>query len=257
RGAGRARTAGQHHLRQCAQAARHPADQARRHPARGADRLPAQPDEIGGLRHPRDPRTGHRPRARGGVRADHAQPDVRLPGDRAGGEDHADRLDGRPGDELHHLRRRGVAGLDPVRGPGKDDRRESVIERARGHGRARGVHDDLWAMPAARRAARVHDRPIPRRETAMTARPLLLSLAIAATLAGSLALPSPAFAQDTAAAQAPASDKAARLDALYEQYWEELLELNPLQATFQGDNRYNDRLPDFYSAQFRAKSHEF
>ena len=91
----------------------------------------------------------------------------------------------------------------------------------------------------------------------MTARPLLLSLAIAATLAGTLALPAPAFAQDAAVASAPSTDKAARLDALYEQYWEELLELNPLQATFQGDNRYNDRLPDFYSAEFRAKSHAF
>ncbi|MFC3717351.1 DUF885 domain-containing protein [Luteimonas soli] len=91
----------------------------------------------------------------------------------------------------------------------------------------------------------------------MTARPLLLSLAIAATLTGALAIPSPAFAQEATTATAPASDKAARLDALYEQYWEELLKLNPLQATFQGDNRYNDQLPDFYSAQFRAKSHDF
>jgi uncharacterized protein (DUF885 family) len=93
------------------------------------------------------------------------------------------------------------------------------------------------------------------RGNTMTARPLLLSLAIAATLAGALALPSPAFARDTAAA--PASDKAARLNALYDEYWEEMLKLNPVQATFQGDNRYNDQLPDFYSAGFRAKSHAF
>jgi len=91
----------------------------------------------------------------------------------------------------------------------------------------------------------------------MTARPLLLSLAIAATIAGALALPSAAFAQEAAAAAAPASDKAARLDALYDEYWEALLKLNPLQATFQGDSRYNDQLPDFYSADFRAKSHDF
>ncbi|HEY9541237.1 MAG TPA: DUF885 family protein [Luteimonas sp.] len=90
-----------------------------------------------------------------------------------------------------------------------------------------------------------------------TARPLLLSLAIAATLTGALAMPSPVSAQEAATAAVAASDKAARLDALYEQYWEELLKLNPLQATFQGDNRYNDQLPDFYSAQFRAKSHDF
>src|SRR3546814_6847872 len=90
-----------------------------------------------------------------------------------------------------------------------------------------------------------------------TARPLLLSLAIAATLTGVLAMPSPVSAQEAATAAVAASDKAARLDALYEQYWEELLKLNPLQATFQGDNRHNDQLPDFYSAQFRAKSHDF
>src|SRR3546814_4540178 len=70
-------------------------------------------------------------------------------------------------------------------------------------------------------------------------------------------MPSPVSAQEAATAAGAASDKAARLDALYEQYWEELLKLNPLQATFQGDNRYNDQLPDFYSAKFRAKSHYF
>src|SRR3546814_4097767 len=69
--------------------------------------------------------------------------------------------------------------------------------------------------------------------TMTTARPLLLSLAIAATLTGVLAMPSPVSAQEAATAAVAASDKAARLDALYEQYWEELLKLNPLQATFQ------------------------
>jgi uncharacterized protein (DUF885 family) len=55
----------------------------------------------------------------------------------------------------------------------------------------------------------------------------------------------------------PRSDKAARLDKLYADYWEALLKLNPVQATFQGDNRYNDQLPDFGSAQFRAQSRKF
>ena len=49
-------------------------------------------------------------------------------------------------------------------------------------------------------------------------------------------------------ATAPAADKAAQLDKFYADYWEALLKLNPLQATFQGDNRYNDQMPDFYSA---------
>ncbi len=51
--------------------------------------------------------------------------------------------------------------------------------------------------------------------------------------------------------------KSARLEALYAQYWEENLELNPIGATFQGDPRYNDRLPNFYSADYRQKTHDF
>jgi uncharacterized protein (DUF885 family) len=52
-------------------------------------------------------------------------------------------------------------------------------------------------------------------------------------------------------------DKAATLDRLYEQFWQEGLELNPLQATFQGDARYNDELPNFLSADYRKRSHAF
>jgi len=59
------------------------------------------------------------------------------------------------------------------------------------------------------------------------------------------------------AGPAAAADKSARLEALYEQYWEEYLELNPLAATFQGDNRYNDRLPNTLSAEYRRKWQEF
>jgi uncharacterized protein (DUF885 family) len=90
----------------------------------------------------------------------------------------------------------------------------------------------------------------------MTIRPLLLSLAIAAVVAGASLPASPVSAQETTAT-APASDKAAKLDKLYDEYWEATLKLNPVQATFQGDNRYNDQLPDFYSAEFRQQSHAF
>ncbi len=101
-------------------------------------------------------------------------------------------------------------------------------------------------------------------DTAMTARPLLLSLAIAAITAGVGLVSVPAFAQ-TAPAAAPAAAgaaigdaaKARTLDALYEQYWEALLKLNPLQATYQGDTRYNDQLPDMYSAEFREQARAF
>jgi uncharacterized protein (DUF885 family) len=54
-----------------------------------------------------------------------------------------------------------------------------------------------------------------------------------------------------------AESKAAQLDKLYQQFWEENLKLNPIQATFQGDNRYNDQLPNFYTADFRRQAHDF
>ena len=53
------------------------------------------------------------------------------------------------------------------------------------------------------------------------------------------------------------ADKAARLDALYAQFWEEYLELSPLAATFQGDPRYNDRLPNILSEAYRQETHDF
>jgi len=85
---------------------------------------------------------------------------------------------------------------------------------------------------------------------------LRLPLAIALILGTAAALPSTAFAQAPAAA-ATQDAKATRLNAMYEQYWEELLKLNPLQATFQGDARYNDQLPNTMSAQYRQQMHEF
>jgi uncharacterized protein (DUF885 family) len=68
----------------------------------------------------------------------------------------------------------------------------------------------------------------------------------------------PMFQAHPKAAAAPAAgDKAAKLKALYEQFWEETLQLNPLQATFQGDSRYDDQLPNFLSAADRDKNLEF
>ncbi|KAB8318535.1 DUF885 family protein [Tolypothrix campylonemoides VB511288] len=86
----------------------------------------------------------------------------------------------------------------------------------------------------------------------MTLRPLVLALAL--TLAAGA---TPAVAVTPATPVQPDAAKAKKLDALYEQYWEELLKLNPVQATFQGDPRYNDQLPDFYSAEYRDTSRAF
>lgn len=92
----------------------------------------------------------------------------------------------------------------------------------------------------------------------MTLRPLMLSVALLTALAGCTGAP----AGDTATAATPASqpatqNKAAQLEKLYAQFWEETLKLNPIQATFQGDPRYNDQLPDFLSAQYRQQTHDF
>ena len=90
----------------------------------------------------------------------------------------------------------------------------------------------------------------------MTLRPL--AFAVSLSLATVLAACSPSAPQagDTVA-QAPQADKAAQLNQLYADYWEGVLKLNPLQATFQGDNRYNDQLPDTGSAEFRKQLHDF
>ena len=86
----------------------------------------------------------------------------------------------------------------------------------------------------------------------MPLRPLVLAIALSvATVSAPPALAAGA-AQD-----ATQSAKATRLNALYDQYWEEQLKLNPLQATFQGDNRYNDQLPNFLSKPYRDQEHEF
>ncbi|MBC7991523.1 MAG: DUF885 family protein, partial [Luteimonas sp.] len=109
-------------------------------------------------------------------------------------------------------------------------------------------------MPASGIGASLAVCPRLHLEFLMTVRPLVLALSIA-MLGGLATAPPVAHAQETAAQ--PASAKAAQLNRLYEQYWEETLKLNPVQATFQGDNRYNDQLPDFGSAQFRQQSHAF
>ncbi len=88
--------------------------------------------------------------------------------------------------------------------------------------------------------------------------PKATALALAIALAGCATTAPVAPQASSAATAAPVqADKAQRLDALYEQYWEEVLRMNPVQATFQGDPRYNDQLPDFLSADFREQARAF
>lgn len=92
-------------------------------------------------------------------------------------------------------------------------------------------------------------------------RPLVLAIALALTATGGLVACNrdavPAATPTTDAAPEDTAAKAARLTALYAEFWEETLKLNPVQATFQGDMRYNDQLPDSGSAEYRAQIHAF
>ncbi len=84
-----------------------------------------------------------------------------------------------------------------------------------------------------------------------------LALALAASLLACM----PAFAQDatmnTPATGTTASTKAAQLDKLYADFWEASLKLNPIQATFVGDPRYNDQLPNFLSKAYIDETNRF
>ena len=86
--------------------------------------------------------------------------------------------------------------------------------------------------------------------------PTLLVLAVAVALAGGSGISCTAFAAPQTDA-AKAESKAQTLNRLYGEYWEELLRLNPIQATFQGDPRYNDQLPNFLTEESRRENHAF
>jgi uncharacterized protein (DUF885 family) len=83
-----------------------------------------------------------------------------------------------------------------------------------------------------------------------------LVVALAACGGGAGSAPTPG---DGAAsiAGAPARGRAQQLASLYDEYWEENLKLNPLQATQIGDPRYNDQLPNAQSPEHRARVREF
>jgi uncharacterized protein (DUF885 family) len=59
-------------------------------------------------------------------------------------------------------------------------------------------------------------------------------------------------------AAAPQPDPATRAaQQLFADYWEESLQLYPLNATYVGDSRYNDQLPNHLSPEFRARELAF
>ena len=58
--------------------------------------------------------------------------------------------------------------------------------------------------------------------------------------------------QDEPVAETPQVDAAEALHALFDEHFERQLEMNPLQATFIGDYRFNDRLANSFSPEYRA-----
>ncbi|MFD1874392.1 DUF885 domain-containing protein [Hymenobacter bucti] len=73
--------------------------------------------------------------------------------------------------------------------------------------------------------------------------------------ASALAQPAKPAAKPTATVANPAAS--APLAALFNAYWEEQAKLFPLGATAQGDNRYNDQLPNDQTRAFRARLRAF
>ena len=84
----------------------------------------------------------------------------------------------------------------------------------------------------------------------------VLALALVAALSACGGKGGDTAASGDASPVASAIDPA-ELDQLFKDYWEESLQLNPVNATFIGDARYNDQLPNFFSAEFRQKTHDF
>ncbi len=58
--------------------------------------------------------------------------------------------------------------------------------------------------------------------------------------------------QEQDVSEAPAMDAGVALSALFDEHFERSLEMNPIQATFIGDSRYNDRLSNSNSPEYQA-----
>lgn len=89
----------------------------------------------------------------------------------------------------------------------------------------------------------------------MPARPILVAV-FATLIAACTSQPQPAAraAQPAQLTVDSAAIASRQLDALFDEYFEELLKLNPLVATSIGDPRYNDRLEVTISPQWRARA---
>jgi uncharacterized protein (DUF885 family) len=81
----------------------------------------------------------------------------------------------------------------------------------------------------------------------------LLVATVCAGLAACATPPSAPVPAAPVAASAAATDAGHELHALFERYFEDVLRLNPLLATYIGDHRYDDRLPNSIGPAYRAE----
>lgn len=79
-----------------------------------------------------------------------------------------------------------------------------------------------------------------------------MKLLTSAVLAAVLLVAACGGPQDQAASEQTQATPSATLDALFDEYFERNLEMNPISATFIGDYRYNDRLANTNSPEYRA-----
>jgi uncharacterized protein (DUF885 family) len=82
--------------------------------------------------------------------------------------------------------------------------------------------------------------------------PALAAVALSLLACGNEAEP-PAVAEPVVE-EAASIDATAVLHALFDEHFERSLQMNPLQATFIGDNRFNDRLANWGSPEYREKA---
>ena len=85
-------------------------------------------------------------------------------------------------------------------------------------------------------------------------RPLVLAVSCALLTACATQPPTPVAPEPPAAAVAPAADAGQQLNALFERYFEDMLRLNPVMATYIGDHRYDDQLPNSIGPAYRAEA---
>jgi len=91
----------------------------------------------------------------------------------------------------------------------------------------------------------------------MSLRTIASILGLAATLALQGCVSGPPAGTPATAAQssAAAADTQRRLEALFEEYFEDSLRASPLLATYIGDHRYDDQLPNSIGPQYLAAAH--